>query len=73
MKVPKTLARACQVLRARVRFDNTDLKHERERTKLYVETWVVPLLDCIERGDLKGLEQRIGSTFQRHRMGEEHE
>jgi hypothetical protein len=55
--------KACQILRKRVRyagaslrlpgtpFPDEDTDKIREATKLYVETWIVPLLDDIERED----------------------
>lgn len=63
MNKAQVLAKACQVLRSRVRFKTarlgpmgTDLTPEiREQTKLYVETWIVPIIDMIERGDTRAL------------------
>jgi len=66
-----TLQRACQVLRAKVRFANASIQLPgtpigqddtaviREATRLYVETWIVPLLDLIERGETAKLARCI--------------
>lgn len=73
MKVPITIQLACQVLRARVRYKSAwfhlpapgssanDTEAIIKATKLYVETWIVPLLDMIEDGDLKNLGKAIES------------
>ena len=63
MNKAQVLAKACQVLRSRVRYKTArlgtmeaDLTPEiREQTKLYVETWIVPIIDMIERGDTRAL------------------
>jgi hypothetical protein len=68
MNQPKAVIAACQVLRARVRFARASFTRPgeqmsdkeysdeiREATRLHVETWIVPLLDTIERGDLRQL------------------
>ena len=74
-QVSKTVQRACQLLKARARFERAafrlpgsalsdadrDTKLIREATRLYTETWIVPLLDAIERGDLRTLARRISS------------
>ena len=69
MQTSKTVQSACQVLRARVRFENAslslssgmgndeDTQRIREATRIYTETWVVPLLNAIERGDTQGLKR----------------
>jgi hypothetical protein len=66
-----TIQKACQVLRRRVRYDRAALRLEstrfpkddtaeiREATRLYVETWIVPLLDMIEVGDTRGLRDSL--------------
>lgn len=58
---------ACQVLRARVRyrrasmrlpgtpFPDDDTAVIREATRLYVESWIVPIIDAIEAGDTDAL------------------
>jgi len=62
-KLP-TFQRACDVLRARVRFEPPcnlrlpgretlradDTALIREATRIYVETWVVPLIDAMQSG-----------------------
>jgi hypothetical protein len=72
--------KACQVLRRRVRFKTASLAlpttpfpgHDtpaiRAATRLYVETWIVPLLDCIESGDM-GLVRE----YYQHEEGDEME
>ena len=64
MNKNEAINKACQVLRRRVRFDGArislpatpfpgdDTAEIRAATKLYTETWIVPLLDAIESGDL---------------------
>ena len=64
----QTIQRACRLLRARVRFKNAsfalggvmsndaDTERIRKATRLYTETWVVPLLDAIESGDTATLQ-----------------
>ena len=58
------LKKACQVIRRRIRFKSAmlrlpgtpfpqdDTKAISEAASLYVETWIVPLLDAIESGDM---------------------
>lgn len=65
MTKQQAIAKACQILRKRVRFKtarmqlpgNDTFKDDtpmiRKATQLYVETWIVPLLDAIELGDTK--------------------
>lgn len=61
----KTVQRACQVLRHRVRFSNAyfagpiPATKVRDVTKLYVETWIVPIINMIETGDTHGLARFI--------------
>lgn len=65
MTPSKTVQKACQILKKRVLFspgeadfgEHTDLI--RNQTKTYTETWIVPLLDAIERGDTRSLQQMI--------------
>jgi len=75
MRTPQTLAVACQLLRNRVRFrraclilpgHNLDDQEKdtlaiREAVRNYVEAWIVPLLDDIERGDMVALRKHIYS------------
>jgi len=68
---PKTVQAACQVLRRRVRyrdaglrlqpaeFDRDDTAAIREATRVYTETWIVPLLDAIELNDRSALAHLI--------------
>lgn len=69
MTKEECIKKACQVLRRRVRFDGAsialpttpfpgnDTPAIREATRLYVETWIVPLLDSIESGDMTRIKQ----------------
>lgn len=69
MTKEECIIKACQVIRKRVRFDDAvialpttpfpgdDTKAIREATRLYVEAWIVPLLDSIESGDMTLLSQ----------------
>ncbi len=72
MKTSQTLQRACQVLRRRVRYKNAglnldgkwgsgnkDTKRIQEATRIYVESWIVPILDSIESGDTAALARFI--------------
>ena len=71
MKVPITIQLACQVLRSRVRYKSAwlhlpgpstkanDTEVIREATKVYVEAWIVPLLDMIEDGELEELNEAV--------------
>jgi hypothetical protein len=74
MTKEECVKKACQVLRRRVRFKRASLRLPTtpfpgddtpaiiEATKLYVETWIVPLLDSIESGDMtrKGDAHKAG-------------
>jgi hypothetical protein len=67
----KMLERACQVLRRRVLYTdagftlddnwisetNKDTERIRKATRLYVETWILPIVDAIEAGDAKSLKE----------------
>jgi hypothetical protein len=80
-KPSKSVVRACQLLRHRVRFkDSSALQWDdrdfrlcrrwkltqaekvelRRETMLYVESWIVPLLDAIESGDTHRLQLNTG-------------
>lgn len=73
------LEKACQILRKRVRFSDAGLRLPttqfpgddtpaiREATKLYVETWIVPLIDCIESDDFARIREYYGHE-QGHKM-----
>lgn len=69
MKVGKTLQKACRVLKAKIRFKRAhfrlsddmngggkDTELIKAATKQYVETWVIPIIDAIEKGDMKTLK-----------------
>ena len=80
MNKEKCIKKACQVLRRKVRFDgakislpNTPFMSDdtaaiREATRLYVESWIVPLIDCIESGDMT-LIKRYYADEPGHMMG----
>jgi len=68
----KTFSRACDTLRSRVRFETAHLRFPsnhilatndtpviREATRLYVETWVVPLIDAMQRGDVQRIKDML--------------
>lgn len=67
MKQLHSVIRACEVLRARVRyegaclrlpgtrFEDTDTPRIQEATRLYVESWIMPIIDAIEAGDVKAM------------------
>jgi hypothetical protein len=69
MTKEECIIKACQVIRKRVRFDGAsialpttafpgdDTKAIREATRIYVESWIVPLLDSIESGDMTRIRQ----------------
>lgn len=68
-KVSKAVQAACRVIRRGVRFrtaclrlpgtewEGNDAPAIRKASKLYVETWVVPLLNAIETGDTRTLQR----------------
>ena len=74
MLVNRTLSTACDVLRSKVRYEtaylhlpstdpcspNSDTVAIREATRLYVETWIVPIIDAIQDGDMTLLRDIIG-------------
>ena len=80
MKQSQTVAHACQVLRRRVRFKTAHLSLPdsgfmandtpaiREATKIFIENWVIPIIDGIESGDTKFLKE-----FCEHERGEKAE
>jgi hypothetical protein len=68
----KTFQRACDVLRSRVRFETAHLQLPssqirmqndtpviRESTRIFMETWVVPLIDAMQRGDVQGIKDYL--------------
>ena len=72
MKQTEIVKLACQILRQRVRFEGAsirlpttqfpdeDTEAIQDATRLYVETWIVPILDAIETGDTFDLRGRVG-------------
>lgn len=74
--------KACQVLRRRARFENAsialpttqfpgdDTQAIREATRLYVESWIVPLLDAIESEDYS-VVKRFYEREPGHKLGSE--
>ena len=81
MKVPDPVKRACQVLRKRVRFDGAritiagskssgdDTAIIRQATEAYIETWVVPIIDAIERGDVRSCRFMSEGFGEGHQIG----
>lgn len=71
--------KACQVLRKRVRYDGAGLRLAEtpfpgddtariaQATHLYVESWIVPLIDAIESGDFTVIK-RYYDTERGHPM-----
>jgi hypothetical protein len=71
MKVSYTLKHACEVLRRRVQYTDAgltlpgnyinstreDTEAIREATRLYVDSWILPIIDAIESGDTKTLRE----------------
>lgn len=67
MKTSKVVKQACRVLRRNVRFKNANLRIDRENlnsddtqkireaTRLYVESWIIPIIDMIEQGKTQEL------------------
>lgn len=78
MTKQECVAKACQIIRKRVRFDGVsivlpatsppgnDALSLREVTRRYVETWIVPLLDSIESGDMSRIRK-----YYEHEQGHE--
>lgn len=71
MKTGKTIQRACRVLKNKVRFkcasfrlsdeasvmsNEEDTELIKKATHLYIETWVIPIIDAIEKGDIRTLD-----------------
>lgn len=69
MKQNQAIKQACRVLRRKVRFKSSalvlpghhwtsnDTPMIQEATWTYVETWIVPIIDMIEKGDTKALDK----------------
>ena len=64
-----TFVRACDVLRSRVRYEAAHLRLPgretmaandtaliREATRLYVETWIVPLINAMQTGSAEDIK-----------------
>ena len=67
-----TFQRACDVLRSRVRFETARLRLPgretmsaddtaliREATRLFTETWVVPLIDAMQSGTMNDIKDYL--------------
>ena len=79
MTKQECVMKACQVLRKRVRYDGAglalpttpfpgdDTPAIKEATMLYVESWIVPLIDAIESGDMS-LIRKYSTTERGHKM-----
>ena len=72
MKQSKTVVRACDLIISRIRFETAvlslsdslkdrdeDTEKIRTATKLYVETWIVPLLELIRNGEISKLQTHL--------------
>jgi hypothetical protein len=71
MKQSQTIKKACQVLRSKVLFEragfvlpggnlntiDNDTAAIRQATRLYIDTWVLPILELIESGDMGALKR----------------
>lgn len=71
MKQSQTIKKACQVLRSKVLFEHAgfilpggnlnttenDTAAIRQATRLYVDSWVLPILELIESGDIGALKR----------------
>ena len=68
----KTFQRACDVLRSRVRFEtahlrlptsqllsDNDTETIRKATRLYVESWIVPLINAMQNGKVRDLKELL--------------
>ncbi len=71
MKPSKTLQRACRVLKNKVRFkrasfrlsddagvmpNDEDTAIIKKATERYIESWVIPIIEAIEKGDIRSLD-----------------
>ena len=72
MRTTPTYTRALDVLRSRVRFETAALRlpgrelvrHNdtpliREATRVYVETWIVPLIDALQSGEMARVKEML--------------
>ncbi len=69
-KPSKTVQKACKYLKSKVRFETAglilpgnDMNHSekdtetiRQATKRYTETWVIPVIEAIEKGNTRLLQ-----------------
>ena len=68
----KTFQLACDTLRNRVRFEGAKMRLPgrqlmaaddtaliREATQLYVETWIVPLINAMQSGDIARVKEML--------------
>lgn len=82
MNKQEAVKKACQIIRKRVRFrgasitlpgnpmSKNDAPTIREATRVYVESWIVPLLDAIESGNMT-LVRRFYQTEEGDPIGHE--
>lgn len=82
MKVAVALKKACQMLRHRVRYKDAsltlpdsvsfdianDTEAIQQATKVYVESWIVPIIDLIECGDLHALAHICSDSLDSDKM-----
>ena len=69
MKQTKIIQKTCLLLKKRVKFENAkfslqeglptdeDTTKIKKTTEVYVKTWVIPIIDAIEKGDTKFLKK----------------
>lgn len=76
MKQSKTIQAACKLLRHRVQFgkcrlqlpgnngyDKNDTAIIQDATRLYLQMWVLPIIDAISRGDLCSLNDSLRMNY----------
>jgi len=73
MKQTEIIKKACRDLKSKVRFENAsftlpgndmsnseeDTELIRRITKLYTESWVIPIIDAIEKGETYRLKRML--------------
>lgn len=70
MAITKTQVKACEVLKSRVRLETAVIRQPRmdgspmietpeirEALRLYVETWIIPLIDAVQAGDAEKMRR----------------
>lgn len=85
MAAPNKITReALQVLRARVRYRTASLRLPgspfpkddtpaiQQATQLYVETWIVPILNMLERGETRRLQAFLSGETDGDAIGSTH-